>query len=236
MRTHAAAIAVAATLAAGAAPAAVLYDAGLGTLPSAQGWSFLALPGVTQSVGGGVYTLDSTLTPALQGGIGRSDRVLDTVAGFDLDFTLRITAESHGNANRAGFSVIAVGSDPTRAIEVAFWTDQVWVYTAGFQHGAGFATDTTDAAHDYRLRVHGGQFTLLADGGELVSGPLVDYGPAGPAIPYEVPNSLFFGDDTTSAQGRVELSRIALSPIPLPAALTLLVAPLGALLRRRARG
>jgi hypothetical protein len=250
-RTARGVVSVALLLAAAASPAplaaATLYDAALGSLPSAQGWTF-AGSGATQSVAGGSYTFDTTASNAGQAGNVRalSDNLLDTGAGFDLGIRLRVVSETHDGTNgpnRAGFSLLLVGDNPAYSLELAFWESEVWAYSydAGFQKGAAQASiDTTGEFRDYLLSVQSNAYALYADGTALFGGPLQDYRAgislANPAtLIYGSSNTLFFGDDTTSARGLVEIQTVSLTSVPVPAALPLFASALLALpaLRRR---
>lgn len=236
LRALAAAALLATTWAAGSARAVTLYDPSLGSVPSAQGWVTTGIGPYTQGTSGGLYqfgTLATDLTRAGSAMTGLS--LLDTAAGFTLDLDLRVIAESHSRDERAGFSLIVTGSDPSRAIEIAFWTDHVWAYTADFAHGVDAAFDST-VATDYTLTVQNQQYTLAAGGVTLFGGSLVDYRAQG--APYTVPGFLFFGDDTSSARASVEVGAVsvaAIGAVPEPATVLLLAGGLIALaLRRRA--
>ncbi len=240
--TRTAITALALGLAGGAAQALGLYDPAQGSLPAAQGWlSFCPPTQCAAQLGGGVFDFD-TLGAGLgtQAGLSRLDQTLDAEGGYRLDFRLRVLDESHAGGNRAGFSLIAVGSTPSQALEIGFWRDQVWVYDlddGAFVRGASSALDTT-AWHDYRLTARDGGFLLQADGRTLLQGSLRDYSAFGP--PYSLRNFLFLGDDTTSAGAHVQLGAIALSAVPAvpePASALLMLGGLGLLaeaLRRRA--
>lgn len=228
-------IATAAVLSPMAAPAATLYDASLGTSPGAQGWLSLTPPFSSATVANGAYTVDTTALDALLAGSSRTSPFsLDSATGFELSITLQVNAEAHTSANRAGFSLIAISHDPTKSIELAFWQDRVFAYQYDgldadrFVHGPEYFLDTTDALHSYRLRVQNHLYSLFIDDvfafGNL---PLVDYTPfVSPLDVYETPDFLFFGDDTTRGASRVSVASISLTPVPLPAALPLLMSAL----------
>lgn len=230
MRVNAAAILLCAAHAAGAAP---LYDPGLGTLPSAQGWTTNGVGPYTESVGAGHYAFETLAANATRAGSARPNNAsLDTLAGFTLDFNLRVVSESHSRGDRAGFSFIVTGLDPAHSLEIAFWGDHVWAYTGTFAHGVDAPFDTS-VAHDYSLAVRNNAYLLTADGAALFGDALVDYSARG--APYDQAGFLFFGDDTSSARSQVSLGAIALAPVPEPATTALLAAGLIALAWRRLR-
>ncbi len=148
---------------------------------------------------------------------------LDTAAGFTLDFSLKVLQEAHADNTRAGFSFIVTGADTSKAIEIAFWTDHVWAYTSGFEHGADAAFATT-GMNDHALVVKNDEYTLSAGGSKLLEGSMVDYSAQG--APYNVASFPFFGDDTSRARSQIELGSVALAPVPEPATWALLAARL----------
>ena len=208
------------------AQALTLYDPGLNTLPSEQGWFTLASAAATSQSAAGVYTLNTLGAPDLRFGNARfapAAMPLDTAAGFVLDFRLQLLAESHTSPNRAGYSLLVVGSDPSRALELAFWTDHVWAQDFvgvadpdRFVHGVDAAWDSQTVAHDYRLTIANHQFTLASGATVLLSGGLRDYRAEG--APYTVPNFIFFGDNSNRGQSLSALGLVSLSPVPEPAA------------------
>ena len=230
------------TTAAPTTRAAVLYDASQNTLPSPQGWTFFdrsffdpSAGAASQSVVNGVYTFDSTdgTDNSTQAGISRFDQTLDADTGYTLRFDLRIDSEDHTPDDRAGFSVIVVSSNTDQALELAFWENEIWaqeddddpnqIFVAS--HAEGTDTSTTDTTADivrYDLTVQGNSYELFADGNSILTGPLRDYtawiSPFGSLFdPYKTENFIFLGDDTTSARGIAEITRIELNPIPEPA-------------------
>jgi hypothetical protein len=237
--------------------AAVLYDGSLGTVPAAQGWYYLSDgTSATQSVGGGATTLDTTLQPTESAGYF-SDvpilpahpgvGVLDSSVGFAVRFTAQVISENHsgtsGSTDRAGFSVIVINS-AAKGVELGFWADEIWAQTDVplFTHSATeqFAFVTT-AKTQYQLTFHQGSTYSLSSlspgGGVLFGGPLKDYSafvpPVGlPMDPYETPNFIFFGDDTSKASAEVSIYQIELIPEPATAAV-LLMGFAAALARRK---
>ncbi len=223
--------------------AGVIYDGSLGTAPSSQGW--LYLPVAAQTIGPQGVTLDTTASNAIQTGYSRSDQALDADQGYTLRFDAQLISESHASDHRAGFSVIVVSTDPTRALELGFWTDQVWAHDDAApvfdsSHDETQAFNTTAAVTRYELTVNAGSYSLTANGAHLLSGAMRNYTawepPASfPPTPdvYEIPNFIFLGDDTTSAQASVLLSLVEFTPIPEPASAGLWAMGLIALAHRR---
>ena len=203
----------------------VLYDAAGGAIPSAPLMGFTdfpqgaALPTYlngatfmdTTTYGRDTYagwTSNGATTPGFP--------ILDRMAGFQVDFTLQIENESHRNNNRSGFSLIVL-SDDARGIELAFWENEIWVQsddsTGGlFKHGEGIVFPTTTGLIDYRLTIIDDTYTLTADAQPILSGPVRDYSTFdGFPDPYETPNFLFLGDDTTSGQARIGLRFVSVT-------------------------
>jgi hypothetical protein len=214
----------------GVARAQVLYDPAAGTLPSAQGWSFLALPGpATPVLVAGTTRLDTTATNPVHAGFSRvAPLALERAGGFTLRFTLQVEAEVHANTNRAGVSVIMLAADK-RGLELAFWTNRVWAQAdlPLFTQAEGAAFDTT-AAVEYDLRFAGDGYTLNAGGVTVLTGPLRDY-TAFTGFPdvYETPNFLFLGDDTGSARGSLRLGRVELVTAVVPPPISIRSRPEG---------
>ena len=203
---------------AGPLPAQVLYDAGLGTLPAGQGWSYLALPGTAQqSLTGGAARLDTSAQMAEKAGYFASmASTLDRRQGFAVLFTAQLHGERHNSTDRAGFSVIVLDEEK-RGIELGFWTNQVFAQSDSplFTHAESAALNTSAGPVDYALTFGPTQYVLRAQGTPILTGLVRDYTAfVGTYDPYETPNFLFFGDDTSSASGMVSLKRITLLTAP----------------------
>ena len=212
----------------------VLYDASGGQKVSQfGGWT--VLPTTFESFSSSTTLYDTSASNTLQGGFSRSDQALSRLLGLSLGFTLKVDSEIHDGANgpnRSGVSVIAITSD-LMGIELGFWTDRVWAQSGpAFTKAEEGFFNTTVALANYSLQILGGNYQLLANGAPVVSGPLRDYSSFG--APYNNPNFLFFGDDTTSARGSFRTSRITLGSVaPEPATLGLLALGGMFLVRRR---
>ncbi len=192
------------------ADATTLYDGSLGTLMTAQGWVYSAVPpGTIPSLGVQGTVLDTTADSNISAGFTCPVMpVLDRIDGFTATFDVQVTAESHGSNDRAGFSVILLSSD-LRGIELGFWANEIWAQTDTplFTHGEGVAFDTTSMT-TYDLEIFEDTYTLSAGGIPILTGSVRDYS-SHPSPVYSTPNLLFLGDDTTSANGSFEIAYVA---------------------------
>jgi hypothetical protein len=198
-----------------AAATVTLYDGALGTMPDAQGFFYLTNPfppqSAAQSFANGATTLTSLTNSDKAGYFGKSAQIpqLDRAAGYTVRFSAQVVAEAHTSQHRAGFSVIVLSSD-LRGVELGFWEGEIWAQDDGanlFRHAEGAAFDTTAALAAYDLTIVGDSYTL-AGGGAILSGPLRDYSSFG--WPYNTPNFVFLGDDTTSAGAQIRLALVAI--------------------------
>ena len=237
--------------AAGAQTTVNLYTGSGTQTPQSQGWlNFIpefGTPSVSSAAGAtildttssdsimaGYFNFNSTLT-AFQ---NASFPTLNPAVGFSVNFNLQINSESHtgaNGANRAGFSVIALGSDDT-GIELGFWPDDIWAQSTTptlFTHGEDATFNTESAAQQYSLTIQGSAYTLSADGTPILTGPTRNYSSFG--LPYTLPNFLFLGDDTTAAEASETFSSVSVT-VPEPVSLAGMGACLMAgLARRRSR-
>jgi hypothetical protein len=225
----------------GMARGVVLYDGSLGTAPTTQTPSllFFNIPGgASLTTGPTSATLNTTFNNGIYSGLSMISPVtLDPAVGYTVRVDAKILSSTFTKDSRAGFSIIAIGSDK-RGVEIGFHTNEIYAlkYTAvpspDLVRDEVVSFDTTSAITKYELSVSGTTFTLRADGTSIMTGPTKDYAPfAGAIDPYETDNFLWFGDNTTSASGSTEFSRLeVIVPEPTTA---LSVGLLMSLLRRR---
>ncbi len=206
-----------------------LYSGDLGIAPSSQGWlAFANVVGATETVEATGTTLNTMANQAIYAGYSNFNgpvlanpdfpnvNRLDNTLGYRISFNLQLLEESRTNNNRAGFSIIAVSQDKTKAIELGFQklSDTTGkIFAQGccplFEAVESVSFNTT-VATQYTLAVKDNAYTLLADGVQILTGSMRDYSAfVGTFDPYETPNFIFLGDDTTSARGSFILSQVA---------------------------
>jgi Domain of unknown function (DUF4347)/FG-GAP-like repeat len=217
-----------------------LYRGEVSTTPDKQGWlQYGASPPITgfAAVGGTQTATDVTnLISTVDGSAGYSNYsggftsllnpafpTLDRNQGFTLSFNVKINSENHTDNTRAGFSVILVTSDKTKAIELGFWQNSIFAQNPTFTGSTEIAAYDTTVLTRYDLAVQGDIYQLFAAGQEIpiLTGLLRDYsgfnhttaGPFGislPYDPYEQANFVFLGDNTSRAAANINLARVEL--------------------------
>ncbi|KAA3664869.1 MAG: hypothetical protein DWQ04_03530 [Chloroflexi bacterium] len=203
----------------------VFYDGALGGTPNEQDMAYetegIPFSQVTQTFSNGATTLDSTANILDYAGYGITTTLVPTlepIMGFQLNFTAQVISETHDVDNRAGFSVILLGED-LQGIELAFWEGKISAQEGGTTNLFSFAEsvnfDATAELTDYTLEIIGGRYVLRAEGVYLLDGPVRDYTawvpPVGaPADPYEQPNFVFLGDNSSQGKSRIRLSYVEL--------------------------
>jgi hypothetical protein len=202
-----------------AANAQSWYDGNFGTLPSAQGWNYAALPGLAQQsqTGSAVRLITGPANGESAGYAKTALEPLDRQAGLNLAFRFRLNAEAHARTDRAGFSIIALASD-RRGIELGFWTNLVFAQSDQplFTHAEEAAFDFRQRFIDLTLTLGRTNYLLFAEGEALLSGPVRNYTAfSGLFDVYETPNFVFMGDDTTSASAEVEIVSVTLIRPPV---------------------
>jgi hypothetical protein len=207
----------------------IFYDGSLGTPPTEQGLLYASLfTGPTETLVDGGFVFNTLILPLgqlHQAGYAADPAdipTLDRTAGYTVTLALRVLDESHSSNDRAGFSLLvlsddAAGTEPVKGLELAFWENEIWAQndaTQGgyFTHGEGVAFNTTTAVVTYDLHIITDTYRLSADGLPILNGPIRDYtGFEGTLDPYETPNILGFGDNTTSAGASVQVNYLAVT-------------------------
>ncbi|EAW35711.1 DUF4347 domain-containing protein [Lyngbya sp. PCC 8106] len=139
-----------------------------------------------------------------------------------------------GKRDRAGFNVTVISSDGKNGIELGFENDQIWAQEDEttqddpsaepnpnepntfdrtlFTQAESVIFDTTNRLIQYDLTILGETYTLSVDGNSILSGQLRDYTAFNDRPdPYELPNFIFLGDNTTSAQAEIHLGKISVT-------------------------
>lgn len=200
----------------------LLYKAKAGQLPSEQPWLTYFTDGtaVQQVMPDGVRlqtTLDKhagysnydILTQSFKNPLFPS---LDKEKGVVLRFELQVSSENHTTADRAGFSVILLDSNH-QGVEISFWENEIWAQTDNplFTHGESIDFATTGKITSYILTLNTDSYALYEGKNQILTGTLKDYSDfSGSPDPYEYPNFLFLGDNTTSAESEIILGKVLL--------------------------
>ncbi|MDU9049676.1 MAG: hypothetical protein Q3M30_12570 [Candidatus Electrothrix sp. Rat3] len=200
----------------------LLYDATVGQLPSEQPWLTYFADGTfnQQVVTDGVWLQTNlgnhagfsnyyVLTKLLENPFFPS---LNKDQGVSLQFELQLYSENHNTADRAGFSVILLDSN-RQGVEISFWEDEIWAQRDAplFTHGESVDFVTTGSMKSYRLTLNTDSYSLYEGGKQILTGTIKDYTSfSGSLDPYEFPNFLFLGDNTTSAMAEVILGTVLL--------------------------
>ena len=210
----------------------VLFDASLGTDPEAQGWIFVSnlfdQSKTERFTENGLHSFNTLADISeLSGyfgmnhpGIGRLMRE----HGIKMTFDLQVIEEYSFAENRGGFSIILL-TDDLYGLELVFKQDSIWAYTSDFIIGEVQPVNTVSDLSVYSISVKDDQYEVFIDGTLTLSGSLRDY--SGFGTPYNIPNFIFFGDNTSRAGAHIHLSKIILEtgkyiPQPIPEKIVLL--------------
>lgn len=216
-----------------------LYSGLLGTKPTDQPWLAFANLGTTSETlipeGVNLNTLGTAPIPEIirnstYAGYGNKNTTpalvntnfpeLDAAKGFTVAFSINLVSEARSNDDRAGFSLLVTTKDNQKAIELGFQrlsanTGKIFAQDDGVNlfKAAEFASFDTNQVADYKLTVLNDSYTLFANGTQILTGALRNYTPFGGVMgvdPYEEPNVIFLGDNTTSARASVNFYQLAL--------------------------
>jgi len=142
---------------------------------------------------------------------------LDSSSGYSVKFNAAILSESNTNSDRAGFSVLVLGSN-AQGIEIGFQDNlevgTVFAQNSNFTKGESnsIGIDTFRGATDYELIVSGSNYTLRANNlnPPILTGALRSYNDTALLNPYRTPNFVFLGDNTSRAQASVNLGAVSI--------------------------
>ncbi len=217
---HAATIAAALFLACAvtsAEAATLTYDAALGSLPEAQGWTFIQ--------DGALVPVPTVISGVLnQGPTDFSGHQYWTQSSVGFDFTagpvtldarLLIVTSSFHPFGRGGYNFV-LADNAGRIASLYITGASVFLGNdalSSISSVIGF--DTTDAFHDYRLAVDASGSTLSIDGNVIVSLGLGGVGEgSGPEI--------YFGDATILGNSQSQLTQVTVKTVPEPTSIALL--------------
>lgn len=210
----------------------VLYDAASGGTPDTQAMEYATYgenytaSSAVQTYETGATTLDTTADMGDYAGYGvlpENAITLDATQGFEMTFTVQVTAEAHDNEDRSGFNVILLDQN-AKGIEVGFYTDTIYARHGNganlFDHAEEISFDTTNQT-TYTLEIVDSTYALTAAGMPTLTGTVRDYSDnvvdpppfpfPTPPDPYEQPNFIFLGDNTTSGQAEIRLWEVTLT-------------------------
>jgi hypothetical protein len=213
------------------AQASVLsYDAAVGSLPEAQGWTFNqdGTPPPAPSVSGGVLHQGVTDFSGHQYWSSSALGFDFTQAPVTLNARLRIDFASYHPFPRGGYNLILV-DDAGRDAALHITSSGVFLGNDELTSVSGIiGFNTTDAFHDYHLVAGPGGISLSIDGNAIVSlglGPATSGGAA-----------VYFGDATLLGynQSQLQFINVTTQDMPEPGTLALFGLGLACLTRLRA--
>ena len=179
---------------------------------------------VDSDADGAEYAGYSNYNPLTETFINPDFPTLDFSSGYSIFFEMMLdddsTTFSDPDDNRAAFSVTAIGTG-NRGIEIGFDRDRIFAQSPDFmQVAAETQSFDTSIGTDYQLIMSGNTYQLLANTGSgfspVINGSLREYDfnpitsqpPLDTFNPYQIPNFLFFGDNTGRAYGTFTLGEI----------------------------
>lgn len=211
----------------------ILYNSTTGQKPQDQGWFYNADNGTFGQPAASVIETNLANTMLLDTADPITDRAgyirssllgnipvgvhFDRMQGYALSINAQVFNESHATNDRAGFSLLVLGSD-NFGVELGFWSDRIFAQSTTFTHVEEALYDNTQVISNYTLSVFENTYSFFAPGlATPLTGPLRKYPTAGfPTDPYGLSNFLYFGDNTRSAEAQVNFTQISYSPVAIP--------------------
>jgi hypothetical protein len=203
------------------ATTAVWYDATQGGTPDSQNMEYAESNGFSltadaeQAFVGGATILTSTTTIEDYAGYGIDGAVVPIFVaadGFKMSFTVQVIEDIHTRAERSGFSVILLDNNAL-GIELGFHEGAIYAREGNganlFEYAEDVAFNTTKKT-SYELAILNNVYTLYVGGTAILTGSVRDYSDNVMPLPilpdpYEQPNFVFLGDNTTSGSAIIKL-------------------------------
>ena len=195
----------------------VTYDPSLGSLPDAQGWTFLSNnPVPVSQVSGGLLHLGPTGDTAAWANSNLAFDLSSPGTLVVLEATLQVVSSSYtlrfgGTTPRAGYEM-TMGDVNGRGFTLFLSDHQIDLMNNGIgAASASAAFDTTDGMHTYRIVASAGIAQVFVDGSAtpLLTAPMGDPG-------WWYPNVVAFGDGTSAASSESFMADISFSVVPEP--------------------
>lgn len=203
-----------------------LQSSGLPT--SLSGTSVAGGVRVDSNANNAEYSGYSNYNPLTGNFINPSFPTLDQNNGYSISFNVGLDTTTDNNSNRAAFSVTTIGAG-NQGIEIGFDSNQIFAQNSNFTPAvAETQALTTSASTDYQLQISGNNYQLLADLGSgfapVIDGslrtynfnPLASEPPLGTFNPYQIPDFLFFGDNTGQEYGTFTLGEVSVETASVP--------------------
>jgi hypothetical protein len=167
---------------------------------------------VITNANGAEYAGYSNYNPLTASFLNPSFPTLDQNKGYSILFNFSLDTTTDNSPNRAAFSLTAIG-EGNQGIEIGFESNTIFAQNSNFTRGENVSFSTSENI-DYEVKVLGNQYQLLANNSEILNGflrtysfnPLASDPPLGTFNPYEIPNFLFFGDNTGQEFGSFTFS------------------------------
>ena len=208
------------------------YDASLGTLPDAQGFTLIDTGGSPPcTIQGDAMHQGLTCWEGLQNWY--SDDVpldFDVGAVMEADFKVMYSSYSTGSGYELTGLHLVISDAASRVFNIHIASDKIALGNQLPTAPDWRAFDATDGFHHYRLVVAGGVGSLFIDGGDDPFSSI----PVGSGW-YHTPNYVAFGDRTYWGQSEWLLRSLSYINVPEPVTLSLLAVGALGLLRRRKR-
>lgn len=208
------------------------YDASLGSLPTAQGWTLQQSGSPAPSVTGGILHEGPTTADGWQ--FWRTGIANEVGSGsFVIEARLKVISSDYvmaGSQPVAGWGMLGADADK-RSLRVEIASDGLWfIDTLDVSaKSISIPMDTTESFHTYRISVIDSVGELMVDGASVGTMSL------GSSHSTLQPSSAMFGDPNNFVGSEVDVAYVAFGVVPEPAIATFIVGGTATLLMHRRR-